>query len=52
MTYDDFHRTLFDLIEGIRNQIQVLEAQSNQTHFRKQIDVRIFAYHVPVMRSH
>src|SRR5262249_44603148 len=31
------------------NQIQALEAQANQTHFRKQIDVRTFAYHVPVM---
>ena len=28
------------------NQIQALEAQADQTRFRKQIDIRTFAYHV------
>src|SRR5262245_36222511 len=30
---------------ALRNQIQALEAEAKQTHFRKQIDVRTFAYH-------
>jgi hypothetical protein len=30
----------------IRNEIQTLEAKANQTRFRKQIDIRTFAYHV------
>src|SRR5262245_2246675 len=38
--------------QRLRNQIQALEAQAKQTRFRKQIDIRAFAYHVPVMRSH
>jgi hypothetical protein len=32
--------------QAVRNQIQALEAQANQTRFRKQIDIRTFAYHV------
>jgi hypothetical protein len=32
--------------QRLRNQAQVLEAQANQTRFRKQIDIRTFAYHV------
>jgi hypothetical protein len=32
--------------QRIRNQIQALEAQANQTRFRKDIDIRTFAYHV------
>jgi hypothetical protein len=32
--------------QRIRNEIQALEAQANQTRFRKQIDIRTFAYHV------
>jgi hypothetical protein len=38
--------------QRLHNQAQVLEAQANQTRFRKQIDIRTFAYHVPVIRSH
>ena len=30
----------------LRNQVQELEAQAKQTRFRKQIDIRTFAYHV------
>src|SRR6266487_840823 len=30
----------------LRNQLQTLEAQAKQTRFRKQIDIRTFAYHV------
>jgi hypothetical protein len=30
----------------LRNQLQKLEAQAKQTRFRKQIDIRTFAYHV------
>jgi hypothetical protein len=30
----------------LRNQVQALEAQANRIRFRKQIDIRIFAYHV------
>jgi hypothetical protein len=29
-----------------RNEIQALEAQAKQTRFRKEIDIRTFAYHV------
>jgi hypothetical protein len=32
--------------QHLRNQIQALEAMANRTPFRKQIDVRTFAYHV------
>ena len=32
--------------QRLRNQAQELEAQANQTRFRKQIDIRTFAYHV------
>ena len=32
--------------QRLRNQAQELEAQANQTRFRKQIDLRTFAYHV------
>jgi hypothetical protein len=32
--------------QRLRNQAQALEAQANQTRFRKQIDIRTFAYHV------
>jgi hypothetical protein len=32
--------------QKLRNQIQELEAQANRTRFRKQIDIRTFAYHV------
>jgi len=32
--------------ERIRNEIQALEAKAKQTRFRKQIDIRTFAYHV------
>ena len=32
--------------QHIRNEIQALEAKAKQTHFRKQIDIRTFAYHV------
>ena len=32
--------------QRLRNQAQVLEAQANRTRFRKQIDIRTFAYHV------
>jgi hypothetical protein len=32
--------------QRIRNDIQILEAKANQTRFRKQIDIRTFAYHV------
>jgi hypothetical protein len=32
--------------QHLRNQIQALEAQAKQTRFRKQIDIRTFAYHV------
>jgi hypothetical protein len=32
--------------QRLRNQAQVLEAQASQTRFRKQIDVRAFAYHI------
>src|SRR5262245_20427205 len=31
--------------QSICNQIQALEAQANKTRFRKQIDIRTFAYH-------
>src|SRR5215472_1235351 len=31
--------------QRIANQIQTLEAQANKTRFRKQIDIRTFAYH-------
>jgi hypothetical protein len=30
----------------IRNEIQALEAKAKQTRFRKDIDIRTFAYHV------
>jgi hypothetical protein len=30
----------------LRNQVQELEAEGKQTRFRKQIDIRTFAYHV------
>jgi len=30
----------------LRNQAQALEAQAKRTRFRKQIDIRTFAYHV------
>jgi hypothetical protein len=33
-------------VSTIRNEIQALEAQANQTRLRKQIDIRTFAYHV------
>jgi hypothetical protein len=36
------HRTY----QCIRNEIQTLEAKANQSRFRKQIDIRTFAYHV------
>jgi hypothetical protein len=32
--------------QRLRNQIQQLEAQAKQTRFRKDIDIRTFAYHV------
>jgi hypothetical protein len=32
--------------QKLRNQIQELETQANRTRFRKQIDIRTFAYHV------
>jgi hypothetical protein len=32
--------------QRIRNEIQALEAQAKQTRFRKEIDIRTFAYHV------
>src|SRR5215468_12286595 len=32
--------------QSICNQMQALEAQANKTRFRKQIDIRAFAYHV------
>jgi hypothetical protein len=32
--------------EALLNQVQALEAQAKQTRFRKDIDVRAFAYHV------
>jgi hypothetical protein len=32
--------------QRLRNQVQVLETQANRTRFRKQIDIRTFAYHV------
>jgi len=32
--------------QHIRNEIQTLEAKAKQTRFRKQIDIRTFAYHV------
>jgi len=32
--------------QKLRNQVQALEAKAKQTHFRKQIDIRTFAYHV------
>jgi hypothetical protein len=32
--------------QRIRNEIQALEAKAKQTRFRKQIDIRTFAYHV------
>src|SRR5215831_11265176 len=31
--------------QRIRNEIQALEAQAKQTRFRKDIDIRTFAYH-------
>jgi hypothetical protein len=36
----------FDGYQRIRNEIQALEAQANQTRFRQRIDIRTFAYHV------
>jgi hypothetical protein len=33
--------------QRLRNQVQELETQANKTRFRKQIDIRTFAYHVP-----
>jgi hypothetical protein len=38
--------------QRIRNEIHALEAKAKHTRFRKEIDIRTFAYHVPVMRSH
>jgi hypothetical protein len=32
--------------QRLRNQVQALEAEAKQTRFRKDIDVRAFAYHV------
>jgi hypothetical protein len=32
--------------QRIRNEIQALEAKAKQTRFRKDIDIRTFAYHV------
>jgi hypothetical protein len=32
--------------QKLRSQAQALEAQANQTRFRKEIDIRTFAYHV------
>jgi hypothetical protein len=32
--------------QRLRNQVQELEAQTKQTRFRKEIDIRAFAYHV------
>src|SRR5262245_27010246 len=32
--------------QRIRNEIQALEAKAKQTRFRKEIDIRTFAYHV------
>jgi hypothetical protein len=32
--------------QRIRSEIQALEAKAKQTRFRKQIDIRTFAYHV------
>jgi hypothetical protein len=32
--------------QRLRNQVQALETQANRTCFRKQIDIRTFAYHV------
>jgi hypothetical protein len=32
--------------QRIRNEIETLEAKANPTRFRKQIDIRTFAYHV------
>jgi hypothetical protein len=32
--------------QRIRNEIQALETQAKQTRFRKDIDIRTFAYHV------
>ena len=40
------------IYQRIRNEIQALETKAKQTRFRKQIDIRTFAYHVRVMRSH
>ena len=31
--------------QRIRNEIQALEAKAKQTRFRKDIDIRTFAYH-------
>ena len=32
--------------QRLRNQVQALEVQAKQTHFRKEIDIRTFGYHV------
>jgi DNA-directed RNA polymerase subunit RPC12/RpoP len=32
--------------QALRNQVQTLEAKAKQTRFRKEIDIRTFAYHV------
>jgi hypothetical protein len=32
--------------QRLRNQAQALEAQAKKTRFRKQIDIRTFAYHI------
>jgi len=32
--------------QRLRNQAQALEAKAKQTRFRKDIDIRTFAYHV------
>jgi hypothetical protein len=32
--------------QRMRHQIQALEAQAKQTCFRKEIDIRTFAYHL------
>jgi hypothetical protein len=34
------------IYQRIRNEIQALEAKAKQTRFRKEIDIRTFAYHV------
>jgi putative tryptophan/tyrosine transport system substrate-binding protein len=39
-------RGLPETYQRIRNEIQALEAKAKQTRFRKDIDIRTFAYHV------